>query len=195
MKIVFHLILIFSFILISCGKKKEVSYVIETDTLKSQTEMKIREVFWTDQLEPGRLENDISSKIGIAGTVRLSPMSVAASKNQNEMIYPSFSDFGSLDTSKIPSALLSLVEEFSDSIINGKNADSFMVKKSLFSLAFFYEELGDQKPKNYLIGEPFIGDENYEIPLRLYSDGFKIDLILFFVKAENTWKIDQIQTK
>lgn len=195
MKIVFHLILIFSFLLISCGKKKEVSYVIETDTLKSQTEMKIREVFWTDQLEPGRLENDISSKIGIAGTVRLSPMSVAASKNQNEMIYPSFSDFGSLDTSKIPSALLSLVEEFSDSIINGKNADSFMVKKSLFSLAFFYEELGDQKPKNYLIGEPFIGDENYEIPLRLYSDGFKIDLILFFVKAENTWKIDQIQTK
>ena len=121
-----------------------------------------------------------------------------AAKNQEQNIYPSFADFGSLDISVLPATLLSIVEEFSAAIINDTDADQFMVKSSLFNLALFYEDLRSSNRLNmtdYIIGEPFTFGDDYEVPVRFSSSSGSVDVKLFFIQEGDTWKIDQIQFK
>ena len=198
MKTDFLLIVLSLCIISSCSKRSVISEAEQVETLKSLSEKKIREVYWTDPLESGRLQEDISKIPGISPELRISPIMMIAAKNQEQNIYPSFADFGSLDISVLPATLFSIVEEFSAAIINDTDADQFMVKSSLFNLALFYEDLRSSNRLNmtdYIIGEPFTFGDDYEVPVRFSSSSGSVDVKLFFIQEGDTWKIDQIQFK
>ena len=198
MKKILLAVMLFSILFFSCSKRNVISEAEQISTLKSLSEKKIKEVYWTDQSGSGRLQENISKIPGIASDLRVSPIMVLISQDQNTPIYPVYSDFGSLDISSLPENILSIVENFSKAIISGEDADGFMVKSNLFNLAFFYEDMrgsGRLNFTDYLIGEPFGSGDEYEVPVRLYSSSSKTDIRLFLVQENGAWKIDQIQFK
>ena len=122
---------------------------------------------------------------------------VSAARNLGGTVFPEISDFGSLNVSEIPASLLRTVESFSETILKRQLADKFISEGNLITLALLSEEMEKRKLSftNYIIGESFVVDDVFEVPVRLYSSFSKLDLRLYFVQESNLWRIEQIQIK
>ena len=187
----------FSMLFSSCTKKIAREEDSKHETLKSIVQEKSDGIFWTDSLEAGRLQEDISRLNGISKNIRLDPIVVSAARNLGGTVFPEISDFGSLNVSEIPASLLRTVESFSETILKRQLADKFISEGNLITLALLSEEMEKRKLSftNYIIGESFVVDDVFEVPVRLYSSFSKLDLRLYFVQESNLWRIEQIQIK
>lgn len=113
----------------------------EKTTLRYTADSLYEATIWTEEIEVDRLATKVNSVEGISSKLNLTPLIVLASlPSETSRIYPTLGSFGSLDTTLIPKALKTMLSSFSDNISKYKDADSFMAKDSLYSLALFYTD-------------------------------------------------------
>ena len=197
----------FSLLLLSCAKKDDSSNGDVSGTLRYQIEEMLEDFQWSDELEPGRLSENVSRYGNISEKVKMSQLAIICSMPEPESesdnsVYPYLDGFGLLDVSKTPAQILSSTKSFCTAIVEDSDADSFFSKESLFSLALFRRDLEDLKStkeissiSSFVIGMAFTGGTSYEIPVRFYDSEKKnfLDVSIFFDEQGNAWKIDQIQ--
>ena len=198
----------------SCAKKVGVVDDGSSNTLRYQIEQMLDDFQWSEELEPGRLSEDVSRYGNISDKVRMSPLAIlcsmpepASDGGESEIggaegaVYPYIAGFGLLDVSKTPKTVLSSATGFCDSIVGGTDADSFVSKSCLYSLALFLRELESLKTdkkipsvSSYVIASSFSAGTSYEVPVRFYDSEKKnfLDVALYFSEEAGSWKIDQI---
>lgn len=177
-KALFLLIRFFSFLVtaaffFSCSSAvQESEQNEEKTTLRYTAESLYEATIWTEEIELDRLSSKVNSVGGISSKLNLTPLIVLASlPSESSRVYPTLKSFGSLDTTLIPKSLRTMLLSFSDNISKYKDADSFMAKESLYSLALFYTDF------KKIFGECFELD--------------KIEKALTDEKSDSTEKIEE----
>ena len=129
----------------SCSDMKELKKADEEDTLRALSETLSQEIPWTSQIEADRLTRNIKTSDGILKSIALTPVIVISSgdREQENPVYPYLEGFGSLDVSDIPLPIRSVLDSFCLSLSKDTDADSYMSKKGLYSLALFYKDLSE----------------------------------------------------
>lgn len=144
----FFFLALFSFALLSCSNSTdEKTQAYSFETLKDETLEIDSKITWTEEMEKGRLSEKLKTPDGLGNKVRKSVLSVSAAKNQAEKIFPSLSDFGSLDTRLVPLNLKSAVLSFCEAFSKNENLSSFSRKESLYNLALFSYDLNENLPE------------------------------------------------
>ncbi|MDE5581110.1 MAG: hypothetical protein K2I95_06785 [Treponemataceae bacterium] len=72
--------------------------------------------------------------------------------------------------------------------------DGYFSESTLYSLVLFLadsEEAG--AVKSFLVGKPFVDDENIEVPLRLSCENATVYALAYPAPHEESWKIQQIE--
>ncbi|MBQ4378878.1 MAG: hypothetical protein II821_06750 [Treponema sp.] len=129
-------------VLFSCSNANQAGEAFdESDTLRFTAEKLYSATSWTEELETDRLTTGAGSVKGISSKLNLSPLIVAASvPSENSAVFPRLENFGSLDTSLIPSSLRTSLNSFCEAVSNNNDsaAETFFKKDSLYSLSLFY---------------------------------------------------------
>lgn len=72
--------------------------------------------------------------------------------------------------------------------------DGYFSETTLYSLVLFF---ADSEPagavKSFMVGKPFVDDENIEVPLRLSCENATVYALAYPAPNEDTWKIQQIE--
>ena len=201
-------IIIFSVItnlilLFSCSNSQESKLVYtESNTIKRSVKEKELEITWTQELEGERLSKKITR-----GSMELGP-DVLYDKElfkiqtkQPAPVYPSISEFGSLDTSRLRTSVKNKLDDFCTAffLVLHTGAASFFSSKYIFNYVFFMTDLEADWSKNFgkklpeegqlftkwIYGEPFNGADIIQIPVRFYADCGTIDVTVFLNSTGN----------
>ena len=181
----------------------------ESDTIKKSVKEKEHGITWTQELEAERLSEPISrSSMELGFDVLYSKDLFKISKQKQKAVYPELSDFGSLDTRNLRPSVKEKLNNFCTSLSseNHSGADAFFSRKYIFNYVFFVNDLekgwktnfGTDYPKNtaveqteqtnsdefttfikWTFGEPFVGSEIIQIPVRFYATCGIIDVTVF----------------
>ncbi len=192
-----------SIILFSCSNSQESKLVYtESNTIKQTVKEKEQDITWTQELEGDRLSQVINRRaLKLSSSVPYSKEIYKISNYNQNPVYPSLADFGSLDTSNMGTAVKSKMEDFCK-IFASKNyneVDSYFSRKYIFNYIFFIKDFEEGWKKNFnkklpsgekhfnkwLFGEPFNGSEIIQIPVRFYSDYGTIDMTVFLSAVGN----------
>lgn len=186
---------IFAFVLLSCTQSGDSGAENETFlTLKAEAENKSHYYGWVEELEGDRLSENISDfteKIKLSN-IALESILVTC---DDEPLLPILHGFGGLDTSSIPPEIKDVLINFCDALIKKDGLEKcmeFFSDDTFFVLAFFINDIAEKEISSYLIGSPFVGENNFEVPVRFFSDGNFFDCAVFFDLGDNV-KINQIQ--
>ncbi len=195
--------LIFSILFFSCNNTTETKLVYtESDTIKKSVKEKEQTITWTQELEEDRLSKRISrSSMQLGPDVVYSKELFKITNKNKKSVYPDLPDFGSLDTRNINSNLKEKLNNFCKSLSseNHSGADAFFSRKYIFNYVFFVKDLEEGwKSKfkqnfpddeelftKWTFGEPFIGSEIMQIPVRFYSTCGIIDVTIFLNSSGN----------
>lgn len=175
----------------SCFEEKVVFSATES-TVKETFDNMLKEKKWQTELEsPDKYIlkiSEINSPLP-EGTLAILP---------RKDIYPSYKDFGLLDTSKLENSLLKMLDAFfykatlvakEERIVDTKFLDpSYPFLSAIFEP--FFKELPDIVQIIY--GEPAFIDDVIEIPIRLNGMKNYTDLLVYVLKDNDTWYIEQI---
>ena len=185
----------------------------DAQTLRAVAQAMAESVPWTDELESDRLTATASVADGIDRHVSLSPLSFLAGSaaRHTPPVYPFLDDFGSLDTTLIVPDVKTVLDGFCGAVCRAENADSFMARGCLYQLALFYRdgdlalpemspdaETDEKKPAfsffdTYFYGQPYVTGETYEIPVRFVGKKRSMDVLVFLLKEDDAWKIDELR--
>lgn len=191
------------------GKRSE----DDVQTLRALAQTMAEAVPWTDELESERLTATVSVADGVDRHVSLSPLSFLAGSAARYAppVYPFLEDFGSLDTTLIVPDVKTVLDGFCGAVCRAENADSFMARGCLYQLALFYrdgdlalpetspdEESDEEKPAfsffdAYFYGQPYVTGETYEVPVRFVGEKRSMDVLVFLLKEDDVWKIDELR--
>ena len=202
LKIFLFSLLIFLFGFNSCKNNSESKLVYtESNTIKQNVKEKEQEITWTNEIEGERLTQKINrNSIEIGADVPYNKEIYKLFKLSPVPVYPSYSDFGSLDTSNLKTSTKERLNSFCSALstYNKNGADSFFSKKYIFNYVFLLDDLksGWEKhfnaklPENklfskWLFGEPFYGSDIIQIPVRFYADCGIIDMTVFLSSSGN----------
>lgn len=208
MKKIFHLFIIFSSILsaillmISCNNAQESSVVVtENNTIKKTVQDKELEITWTQELENERLSKSISRDNTQIGPDVPYNKDLFKITNNNSPVYPSFSDFGSLDTSTMYVSVKDKLNQFCQAFSKPEHteAEEFFSNKYIFNYVFFAKDFEDGWKKyfdieitedseyftKWIFGQPFNGADIIQIPVRFYADCGTIDVTVFLNSRGN----------
>ncbi len=186
----------------SCSNSQESKLVYtESNTIKQSVKDKEQDITWTLELEEDRLSKTISrDTMEIGQDVFYNIELYKISRDLQTSVYPSFSDFGSLDTSNLLPSVRNRINMFCEAFAseNHSGADSSFSRKYIFNYVFFLndfekgwkenfdKELPEDKIFNkWIFGEPFNGAEIIQIPVRFYSDCGTIDVTVFLNSSGN----------
>ena len=150
----------FTGLLFSCSNAAQDSAAIdESPTLRYTANSLYESTIWTEEIETDRLSSQVTSVSGVSSKLNLSPLIVLAGvQSESSRIFPSLGSFGSLDTTLISKSLRETLTSFSDCIAKYKDADTFFVKDSLYSISLFYNDF------KRIFGECFELDKIQENP-------------------------------
>ena len=198
---------IFSTALISCKNTSETKLVYtESDTIKKSVKEKEKDITWTQEIEPKRLTEKITrSSMKLGSDVAYTKDLFKISNTNKAPVYPELSDFGSLDTRNLKSSVKDKLNNFCKSLSteNHSGADSYFSRKYIFNYVFFVNELESEWKNNFgkeypremkeesgiftkwTFGEPFIGSEIMQIPVRFYATCGIIDMTVFLNSSGN----------
>ena len=202
---------IFSTALISCKNTSETKLVYtESDTIKKSVKEKEKDITWTQEIEPKRLTEKITrSSMKLGSDVAYTKDLFKISNTNKAPVYPELSDFGSLDTRNLKSSVKDKLNNFCKSLSteNHSGADSYFSRKYIFNYVFFVNELESEWKNNFgkeypremkeekseesgiftkwTFGEPFIGSEIMQIPVRFYATCGIIDVTVFLNSSGN----------
>ena len=200
-------ILIFSIIislsLCSCKNNTETKLVYtENDTIKQTVKDREKDITWTQELEGERLSQKITrSSMEIGAEVPYSKELFKISKSKYQAVYPDLMEFGSLDTRDIRPSIKEKLNNFCKqfSTSSHKGTENFFSSKYIYNYVFFVNDLEEGWEKNFgqeypakndkeksadiftrwIFGEPFIGAEIMQIPVRFYASCGIIDVTVF----------------
>ena len=182
---------------ISCSNSQESKLVYtESDTIKKSVKEKEQDITWTLELEGERLSQTINRNSMVLGAdVPYNKEIFKINKKNHQPVYPSISNFGSLDTSNMRISIKEKVTQFCQAFTteNHNGADSYFERKYIFNYVFFLNDFeagwkknfGDEIPDadklftKWIFGEPFNGNEIIQIPVRFYADCGTIDMTVF----------------
>ena len=187
----------------SCKNTTESKLVYtENNTIKQNVKQKEQEITWTNELEGERLLQVINRgamKLGQDVTYNKELYKIDPAVQQ--AVYPSLEDFGSLDTQNLRPAVKNKLNAFCKAFASEKHngAESYFSRKYIFNYVFFVNdfEAGWQKNFNkkipsetelftkWIFGEPFIGSDIMQIPVRFYTDCGTIDVTVFLTSQGN----------
>ena len=201
-------IIIFSVItnllaIISYSNSQESKLVYtENNTIKKSVKEKEVEITWTQELEGERLSKKITR-----GSMELGPDVIYDKElfkiqtKKPAPVYPSISDFGSLDTSALRPSVKNKLDDFCKAFSEVKHtgAASYFSNKYIFNYVFFMTDLeGDWSKKfgkklpeegelftKWIYGQPFNGADIIQIPVRFYADCGTIDMTVFLNSGGN----------
>ena len=202
---------IFSTALISCKNTSETKLVYtESDTIKKSVKEKEKDITWTQEIEPKRLTEKITrSSMKLGSDVAYTKDLFKISNTNKAPVYPELSDFGSLDTRNLKSSVKDKLNNFCKSLSsnNHSGADSYFSRKYIFNYVFFVNELESEWKNNFgkeyprevkeektdesgiftkwTFGEPFIGSEIMQIPVRFYATCGIIDITVYLNSSGN----------
>lgn len=191
----FSALAIFVFVLLSCTQGSDSDAENETFlTLKAEAENKSHHYEWVEELEGERLsENftDFTEKIKLSN-IALETVLVTY---EDEPLLPILHGFGGLDTSSIPPEVKDVLIGFCDAVTKKDGLEKcmdFFSDETFFVLAFFLNDIAEKEIASYLIGSPYVSENNFEVPVRFFSDGNFFDCAVFFDLGDNV-KINQIK--
>ena len=181
----------------------------ESDTIKKSVKEKSQEITWTQELEAERLSQKITrSAMELGPDVPYTKEIFKITKNQSP-VYPDLADFGSLDTRNLRPSVKEKLNNFCTSLasVNHSGEDTHFSRKYLFNYVFFINDLETgwknnfdkeypkEKSENekseeeksegtniftkWTFGEPFIGSEIMQIPVRFYATCGIIDVTVY----------------
>ncbi len=199
----FILLFILVFPLLSCKNQTE-SKILNTqdNTIKSTVIQRENDITWSKEIDSYLLEESIKAKKLSDDVINNIEVMKVLPKSQNA-IYPEFENFGKLDISSLSSSEKENVKNFCLEIAKGSEnrIEQFFNKQYLFNYIFFQEELkkdwkikfGEDFPDEikeeeklfdkWIYGEPFIGDEIIQIPVRFYCIHGTVDVTLYLNKS------------
>ena len=205
--IFFSLILVF----FSCKNTTESKLVYtDADTIKKNVKEREQGITWTQEIEPKRLTEKITrSSMKLGSDVAYTKDLFKISNTNKAPVYPELSDFGSLDTRNLKSSVKDKLNNFCKSLSteNHSGADSYFSRKYIFNYVFFVNELESEWKNNFgkeypremkeekteesgiftkwTFGEPFIGSEIMQIPVRFYATCGIIDITVYLNSSGN----------
>ena len=207
-------IIFLSVILFSCANSTTAVAADENSkTLRTETDEKNSLIQWTRELEPMRLKEDITLADNVDRSVKLNPQSVTVLLSDVKPVYPSVPGFGSLDTSHLPPDARSVLDSFTSAVSKGHGAEFTVAKDCLFSYVLFCDDLktqwkqllGESYPEtvsdddplfsSVIYGEPFIDEDDIQIPVRLIRKDRYADILVSEEKTPDGYKINQIKIK
>ena len=187
----------------------------ENDTIKQSVKIREQGITWSQEIEKERLTEKITrASKEIGAEVPYTKELFKISRDNQSPVYPEFIDFGSLDTRNLRPSLKEKMNNFCKSLSseNHSGADVFFSRKYIFNYVFFINDLEegwekyfnelypqtDSDKKNtqednektglftkWTFGEPFIGSEIIQIPVRFYADCGTIDMTVFLNSSGN----------
>ena len=184
------------FVAFSCSNSQESKLVYtESNTIKQSVKDKEQDITWTLELEGERLSKVINrNSLVIGSDVPYNKEIFKISKNTSP-VYPAAGDFGSLDTRNLSNAVKEKLNLFCQALNEeGYNGgEGVFSRKYIFNYVFFINDFEDGWKKNFskvipapdkritkwIFGEPFIGSEIMQIPVRFFSDYGTIDMTVF----------------
>ena len=200
--IFFSLILVF----FSCKNTTESKLVYtDADTIKKNVKEREQGITWTQEIEPERLteyvpRSSVMFGIEVPYTIDLYKIT----KSMQAAVYPDLEEFGSLNTNNLHPAIKEKINNFCNALSSEKHsgAENFFSRKYIFNYVFFIKDLeegwkdnfGLSYPKlseeekafnKWTLGEPFIGSEIIQIPVRFYATCGIIDVTLFLNSSGN----------
>ncbi len=185
---------------LSCEKQKKAA-MQRSSSLRDEAAILESRLTWEKELHPEEAQEK-AAKAKIARTVPISPDSLLAVKGtEKQKIYPELRGFARLDTSAYNAAQLAAVKGFCTALIKKQNEESFFMRGCLWTLSLFRYNLEAMGKKtgnisSYLLGEPFINENECQCPVRLtFTDKTTADIFIYLVKTSQDWKINQIACK
>ena len=173
-----------------------------SSTLREEAVILESRISWAKELVPEEklydsLENaEDLDPIMIMLSDRLYPES-----KKPDAVYPYLPDFTVLDTSAYNTAQKDVLDGFCTAIVKKRNADTFVMTGYIHTLVLFKynlekEGLSLDEISDYVLGKPFINDNECQCPVRFYAGHERyIDVNLYIVKYGQGWKIHQIEYK
>lgn len=192
----FDLLLISFFSLILCMlsscSKNTVIYQATESTVRDAVKDSLKDISWQEELEsPQNYEVNLS-KVNSAF-----PDGVLAALPKTK-IYPSYQDFGSLDTSELEGSLLRMLDSFLSKAAfasrENRTVDSKCLDPSYPFLSAVLLPLFQELPftAKAIYGKPFFMQDCIEVPVRLKGDKIHKDLLLYVLKDKEVWYIEQV---
>lgn len=186
----------------SCSNTQESKLVYtESNTIKQSVKEKEQEITWTAELEGERLTKRINrNSITIGNDVTYNKDLFKISQKSQNPVFPSITDFGSLDTSRLNPSVKEKVTNFCNSFNSTDfgNSENYFSNKYLFNYVFFLKDFEDGWKANFsetlpeknlynkwILGEPFNGADIIQIPVRFYTTYGTIDVVLFLNSSGN----------
>ena len=190
----------------ACKNTSETKLVYnDNDTIKQAVKEKEQSITWTQELEKERLSQTINrNSIELGLEVPYSKEIFKISKTNQEPVYPELDDFGSLDTRNIRPSIKDKMNNFCSCLSseNHSGADAYFSRKYIFNYVFFIKDLEEGWKNNFeenypakidtdglftkwTFGEPFIGSEIMQIPVRFYTTCGIIDVTVFLNSSGN----------
>lgn len=196
---IYSFLFILTLSLVSCTKinsSNDVFIVNDTDTIRYETNNRIENSAWTDEIHKSRLvEKNSKSKTKsdiFFSSVKLSKNNAIQTENG---IYPEIVDFYPLDLSNINSntkvEITKLINKIKKENITKTD---FLLKSAYEKILFDYEFSKHSEIKDYYLCSPLeITENEIVIPVQfLFSDG-RLNTVLYLQKEDNELKIEKIE--
>ena len=203
LRILVFSLLISQFCLLSCSNNSESKLVYtENNTIKQNVKDKQQDITWTQEIEGERLSQLINRNSMTLGSGVVYNRELFKINRQTSIpVYPYISDFGNLDTSSLNPEVKEKLNKFcrAFSSENHSGAESFFYSKYIFNYVFFINDFEEGCKQNFgkgisakapefskwIYGEPFIGSDIMQIPVRFYADCGTIDITVFLSSYGN----------
>ena len=168
----------------------------DLDTIKRTVSKIEDETVWSVELEKDRLSQNITANPELfAQGINLTKENSRILKMYTPAVYPSFTDFGSLDVSKTEYKFITSAEEICSYISSNDQENLFSCFSSnyRFNYVFFVQELKRNWKENmgtdfpepdvlferFILGEAFCTENLVQIPVRFYCNKGFLDVTLY----------------
>lgn len=186
----------------SCSNDAEETInAADLDTIKRVVSKIEDETVWSVELEKDRLSQNITSNAELfAPGINLTKDNSRILKMYTPAVYPSFSDFGSLDVSKTEYKFITSAEEICSYISSNDQENLFTCFSSnyRFNYVFFVQELkrdwkanmetefsqSDALFERFILGEAFCTENLVQIPARFYCNKGFLDVTLYMSSVQ-----------
>ena len=176
--------------LCGCAREDETMLPSVADqTLKSVIEQKDKESAWTIEVDPPQ-----PPVPGSAVRLTLNNIFALRGGGRADTVYPRLEGFGSLNIALLDAEKLTLINAFCEAVIahNREKAESLMNPQNAFLLTVFFDDIKNVTfTTRYIIGQPGMRGNLWQVPVRFYAAGGWIGAWLFFRLGE-TLVVDQI---
>lgn len=180
-------------------------------TLRNTSRMLDSKIEWTSGIESLPAAKQRGKVEGISGNISVSADNIFLSGKDSHIkgVFPRINGFTGIDVSSYDDEALRIMKNVAGAFVEKTSVEPYVSKDGIHSLVVFEYDMeqmfGDAEFSSYVLGEPFIGDDFYECPLRLFfksdsvdgkrrfDDELHLDLKFFIKKIGSTWRIFKIE--